>query len=147
MQRKIINLILVLLVAAFGYFFTPADNTSKQPGAGSHNRDQSSLLQTAFAERKSKVWATVTVRVRKTLADDNEGSRHQRFLVNLANGQSILVAHNIDLAPRAPIRAGDNIWIKGRYEWSDKGGVLHWTHHNPRGGQGGWLEVNGKRYD
>lgn len=149
MQKKLINLILVLVVAALGYFFAPANKPSPDNGVSqrSTHNDQSALLQTAFAKRQSKVWATVKVKVRKTLMDDNKGSRHQRFLVNLANGQSILVAHNIDLAPRAPIRAGARIWIKGRYEWSDKGGVLHWTHHNPKGGRGGWIEVDGKRYD
>ena len=38
----------------------------------------------------------------KVLKDDNEGSRHQKFLVKIDNYPNItvLIAHNIDLAPR-----------------------------------------------
>ena len=81
------------------------------------------------------------------LSDDNEGSRHQRFILRLSTGQTLLVAHNIDLAPRVPLDEGDDITFYGQYEWSEKGGVIHWTHHDPDGRhEEGWLEHRGKRY-
>jgi len=46
--------------------------------------------------------ATVT----KTLPDDNDGSRHQRFIVRLASGKTLLIAHNIDIAKRVPLEEG-----------------------------------------
>lgn len=85
----------------------------------------------------------------KVLPDDNKGSRHQRFILRLASGQTILVAHNIDVAPRvARLREGDEIGFYGEYEWNDKGGVIHWTHRDARGSHPhGWLRHNGQQYD
>jgi hypothetical protein len=88
-------------------------------------------------------------KVIRVLADDNEGSRHQRFIVRLGSGRTILIAHNIDLAPRVPsLETGDAIRFYGEYEWNQKGGVVHWTHHDPQNRHtGGWIEHNGKRYE
>lgn len=83
----------------------------------------------------------------KLLPDDDDGSRHQRLLLKLETGGTVLVAHNIDLANRVPADEGDRITVYGQYEWNDRGGVLHWTHHAPRNNrEGGWIEFDGKRY-
>ena len=86
--------------------------------------------------------------VRQVLSDDNDGSRHQRFILELGSGQTLLIAHNIDLAPRvAGLREGDTVSFGGVYEWNPEGGVIHWTHrdtskrHLP-----GWLKHNGELY-
>ena len=82
----------------------------------------------------------------KLLADDNRGSRHQKFIVK-SNLHTILIAHNIDLAPRVPVTLGDQLVINGEYEWNDRGGVVHWTHHDPQNRRaGGWIELNGKKF-
>lgn len=88
-------------------------------------------------------------RVSRILSDDNDGSRHQRFILTLASGQTLLVAHNIDLAPRIQsLQIGDTVSFHGEYEWNDKGGVIHWTHHDPQKQHvGGWLEHVGQRYE
>jgi len=87
--------------------------------------------------------------VNRILEDDLNGSRHQRFILKLQGGRTLLVAHNIDIAPRIEIlRKGDQVNFYGEYEWNSKGGVLHWTHHDPRGHHiDGWLEHESKRYD
>jgi len=83
----------------------------------------------------------------KLLPDDNDGSRHQRFILKVGNGRTLLVAHNIDLAPRVPLSGSDSLSLRGRYEWNKKGGVLHWTHHDPNKKiAGGWVEYKGRRY-
>lgn len=86
--------------------------------------------------------------VSKMLPDDNDGSRHQRFLVRLPSGHTVLIAHNIDIAPRVnSLREGDQVTFFGQYEWNDKGGVVHWTHHDPQGRySGGYLLHNGMTY-
>jgi hypothetical protein len=87
-------------------------------------------------------------RVSKILSDDNVGSRHQRFILTLPSGQTILIAHNIDIAPRvASLSIGDTISFNGIYERTLKGGVVHWTHHDPDGRHAaGWLKKNGQTY-
>lgn len=86
----------------------------------------------------------------KVLKDDNEGSRHQKFLVKIDNYPNItvLIAHNIDLAPRIEgIQANNPIRFYGEYIYNDKGGVVHWTHRDPASRhQDGWLEYKGEQY-
>lgn len=98
-------------------------------------------------DQATDAMVTVGGVVVRTLRDDNEGSRHQRFIVRLPSGRTVLVAHNIDLAPRVPLHEGDLITVRGDYEWSDQGGTMHWTHHDPKGWrEGGWVEHAGERY-
>lgn len=86
----------------------------------------------------------------KVLKDDNEGSRHQKFLVKIDNYPNItvLIAHNIDLAPRIEgIQAKNPIRFYGEYIYNDKGGIVHWTHRDPASRhQDGWLEYKGQQY-
>ena len=86
--------------------------------------------------------------VQRVLSDDNDGSRHQRFIVLLSSGRTVLIAHNIDLAPRVDsIASGDLVSFFGEFETNDRGGVVHWTHKDPRGLHvNGWLEHRGRRY-
>ena len=100
-----------------------------------------------FESRRSGQMVVVAGIVDGVLSDDNAGSRHQRFIVRLESGHTLLVAHNIELARRVPLRAGDQVRIRGEYEWNGRGGVLHWTHHDPgEDRQGGWIEWDGDRY-
>jgi cold shock CspA family protein len=86
--------------------------------------------------------------VERVLADDNDGSRHQRFILRLASGQTLLIAHNIDIANRIEaLRSGDRVEFYGQYESNPEGGVIHWTHHDPDGNHvAGWLKHNGMVY-
>ena len=105
-------------------------------------------MASAILERKSGVQAEGSGSVIKILPDDNDGSRHQRFILKLASGQTLLIAHNLDLAPRiAALKEGDSVAFSGEYEWNPKGGVIHWTHRDPRGRHvAGWLKHNGQTY-
>ena len=86
--------------------------------------------------------------VEAVLPDDIDGSRHQRFIVRMQSGHTLLVAHNIDVAPRVPLRVGDLLEVRGEYEWNDLGGVLHWTHRDPDGEHpGGWIQLGADRYN
>lgn len=86
--------------------------------------------------------------VERILADDSDGSRHQRFLIRLESGQTLLVAHNIDLAPRVSgLREGDTVEFNGEYVWNEKGGVVHWTHRDPANHHvAGWLKHDGQTF-
>lgn len=105
-------------------------------------------IDKAYHEKRSDVQVQGVGKVIKILSDDNKGSRHQRFLLKLPSNLTILVAHNIDLAKRIDsLKVGDRVEFYGEYEWNNKGGVVHWTHHDPRGKhKDGWLKHNGIVY-
>ena len=90
-----------------------------------------------------------TGKVVKLLSDDTVGKRHQRFIVQLASGKTLLVAHNIDIAPKVTtLQEGGVVKFCGDLETNDKGGVVHWTHRDPQNKHvGGWLEYNGQKYE
>ncbi|HHY0333608.1 TPA: DUF3465 domain-containing protein, partial [Vibrio cholerae] len=103
------------------------------------------VLQQAYQSQQSDLQVQGLGQVVKVLPDDNDGSRHQKFILKLNSGQTLLVAHNIDLAPRIPnLKVGDIVEFYGEYEWNKKGGVLHWTHKDPQNRHAhGWLKHNG----
>lgn len=106
------------------------------------------VIDKAYSEKRSDVQVQGVGVVVKVLSDDNKGSRHQRFLLKLSSKRTLLVAHNIDLSPRIEnLKEGDSVEFYGEYEWNDKGGVIHWTHHDPRKKhKDGWLKHNGQIY-
>lgn len=134
-------LVVLLTVAAYNWLQRPAETT------GPATVDGGPLVETLFADRASGAMVEVTGRVDRLLADDREGSRHQRFILELPSGHTVLVAHNIDLAKRVPLSRGDPVEVRGQYEWNERGGVLHWTHHDPQGDRtGGWIRHEGETY-
>ena len=108
----------------------------------------SQVISTAFKEQKSGVQVAGEGVVEKVLPDDRDGSLHQRFILRLASGHTLLVAHNIELAPRIEaLRSGDVVAFSGVYEWNPEGGVIHWTHHDPSAQHpGGWLKHDGQTF-
>lgn len=104
-------------------------------------------LKRLFEEEISNKQVTLNGTIKDVLSDDFEGAKHQRFILQLKSSQTVLVAHNIDLAPRiSELKPGEMIEVSGEYEWNPKGGVVHWTHHDPNGVHvAGWIEYQGKR--
>ena len=102
----------------------------------------------AFASQASDIQVEGEGTVIRVLSDDMNGSRHQRFIVELASGQTLLITHNIDIAPRiSGLEEGDSVRFYGEYVWNAKGGLIHWTHHDPRGRHvAGWVIHKGKTY-
>ncbi|MEO1590404.1 MAG: DUF3465 domain-containing protein [Cyanobacteria bacterium J06632_22] len=88
--------------------------------------------------------------VDRLLSDDTVGSRHQRFILRVGPRHTVLIAHNIDpdIGSRVDnIQVGDTVHFRGEYEWSELGGILHWTHRDPdKEHPDGWIEHNGVRY-
>lgn len=138
-----------LIIAAFFAVAYLWGNQSEDGSAPAEVANSSSRITAAVFDRGNSgslvQGSGVVIRV---LSDDNDGSRHQRFIVQLQTGQTLLIAHNIDLAPRiASLRKGDTVSFNGEYEWNDKGGVIHWTHHDPQGRHvPGWIKHNGQTY-
>lgn len=105
-------------------------------------------IENAFKNKLSNIQIGGSGEVIKILPDDMQGIRHQKFIIELNSGQTLLIAHNIDVAPRVKnLKLGDHINFYGEYEWNAKGGVVHWTHHDPSGRhESGWIDHGGKLY-
>lgn len=150
------KLLLIAALAAAAYFtLVPRPGapdgreTAARPAvAAAAHGSGDAAVETAYANRLSNQQLAGQGTVVKVLADDANGSRHQRFIVRLDSGRTLLVSHNIDLAQRIDsLRAGDTVAFYGEYEWNPKGGVIHWTHHDPQGRHpAGWLKHDGQTY-
>ena len=104
-------------------------------------------LEHARSERLSDVWIETSGRVKKLLPDDTKGDRHQRILLDVSQGETLLVVHNIDQAERVPAKPGDVLEVRGEYVWNEKGGLVHWTHDDDSGRRaGGWIRHEGRLY-
>ncbi|TCH65788.1 DUF3465 domain-containing protein [Acinetobacter sp. ANC 4862] len=157
-----IGAIITLLIAAyFGMDLQEQQNPSNQSltdlepqteilskSANLSTQNDDDKIQQAFQEQKSDIQVQFSGRVKAILHDDNNGSRHQKFILELGNGQTVLVAHNIDLSPRLDdLEKGEIVQFYGEYEYSDQGGVIHWTHHDPQKNHtDGWLKYKGRTY-
>ncbi len=140
-SRRVLPLLVVLGLLVWHYFDPGAPVDTGGTGRGSGE------VESAFTARRSGQWVETNGRVTRLLTDDDEGSRHQRFILELDSGHTLLVSHNIDLARRLPLVRNDRVVLRGRYEWNVRGGVVHWTHHDPDGRlQGGWILHEGVRY-
>jgi hypothetical protein len=141
------RLVPVLLILAAVYLYQHLDSPANQPQVEpSRAGAETSAKSATFRDGEQARGAGTVVRI---LSDDNDGSRHQRFILRLPDGRTLLIAHNIDLAPRINgIRKGDTVEFYGEYASNSKGGVIHWTHHDPQGRHpGGWLQHQGRRYE
>ena len=152
-NKNIVFLVIAVAIALYGFWQKKLpDVQSQAPSSQNAHQINSAksdqVLKQAYQQQQNKLQIQGSGIVSKTLPDDNKGSRHQRFIIKLASGQSLLVAHNIDLAPRLPgLKKGDSVNFYGQYEWSEQGGVIHWTHNDPKQRHNnGWLKYKGKLY-
>ncbi len=148
--RRVLFALLIAAAAALAQQVAARLTTSDPPRtetvapAGFAGRD---AVIAAAMDRRSNLLVEVEGRVVKVLRDDREGSPHERFLLQVAEGLTVLVAHNLDLAERVPLSPGDSVTVRGEYEWNAKGGVLHWTHDDPAGRHpAGFIRHEGRTY-
>ena len=98
-MKKIFFLIIAVVV---GYGYVQEKGISI-PGLFSLSASSDSIIQNAYDNRQSDIQVQGLGVVTRILPDDLEGSRHQKFILKLGTGQTLLVSHNIDLAPRVSL--------------------------------------------
>lgn len=75
---------------------------------------------------------------------------HAQFLVRLDSScaLTVRVAANEAFTGRLPLRVGEHVRVRGEYEYYRRGGVIHWTHRDPRGHHdNGFIELRGRLYE
>lgn len=153
-RRILFMVVAAVLASGINYYNNHTNNndvsiahTDSTTFSKEQQKQAISKIEKAKNNNNAQFWVGFNGKIVQNLNDDNKGSRHQKFLVSPISGITLLVAHNIDLAARVPVNIGDSISLYGRYEWNNRGGVMHWTHHDPKGKKkGGWIKANGKVY-
>jgi hypothetical protein len=123
--------------------FGKPDNQANSPGSLSVN--QQAIID-AQSQHLRRVEVVTSAQVWRTLPTDNNGLRHQKFLVRLNNGTTVLVANDLTMGQEVPVNPGDIVEMKGEYIWTRRGGVLHWTHHSDDAHVGGWIRLGDRTY-
>ncbi len=101
----------------------------------------------AQAQHMRKVEVELIAQVIRLLPTDENGLRHQKFLIRLTNGTTVLVANDLSMGQQVPLNPGDIVEIKGEFIWTRRGGVLHWTHHTDEASHpGGWIRLGNQTY-
>ena len=155
MLKKVVLIFWIALIVACSQAHNAtavaaAESTSaEQTSVENHNSPALRTVDDLYKSQTSHVQTEDKGVVVKVLKDDTKGLKHQKFLVKVATGQTVLFAHNLDLAPRVEdIKAGDEVEFRGEYIYNPKGGVVHWTHHDPSGKHfPGWIKHNGHTYE
>jgi hypothetical protein len=125
-------------------------------GAHSSNAD----LYAAFQSARSHTELTVTGRVTRVLGvRQGPSGLHEGFILLVPNrcspgnqGQcpaqmSVRVEDNVTITGFVPLHPGQIATVHGQYEYDSRGGVIHWTHHDPAGRhESGYIEIDAKRY-
>ena len=106
----------------------------------------------AWAQQRSGVEVTASGSVAKVLGTRRGPSGyHTGFLLHLrgaeGRGLTVRVEDNVDLTGPLPIRAGDDAEVRGEYIYDPRGGLIHYTHRDPRGRHaGGYVRLNNRMY-
>ena len=103
-----------------------------------------------FQNHRSNVEVTADGTVVLLLPDRTSSTgTHEQFIIKLTSQDlTVEIEHNISIAARVPVAQGDHVIVHGEYVWTAKGGLIHFTHHDPQGThEGGYIVDNGKTYD
>jgi hypothetical protein len=150
MQRRFRPLIAltVFVAGSVWYFNQPGLTQLPVPGSGPGPRPSLPAVRSADRHDDRDQIVDIIAVVDRILTDDSNGSAHQRFIIRTNTGATLLIAHNIDLAPRLEgLSTGDTVRVVGEYERNERGGVIHWTHRDPQGRHAaGYIEWKGRRY-
>jgi hypothetical protein len=117
--------------------------------AGSQAPDDAAVCA-AFSAQRSGVEVVARGRVTRVLGvQAGRSSPHEGFLLRLDSGCALVVRVevNTDFTGTIPLSIGSVVLVEGDYEYYSRGGVIHWTHRDPRGRhENGYVDVNGTMY-
>jgi hypothetical protein len=120
------------------------------PATEKAGSSDNAAVEVAFERQSDGVQVTATGVIDRVLSDqDGPSGPHERFVVRLPDvGMTVLVEHNLSIAPRVPVVVGELVVVHGEYIWNSQGGLVHFTHHDAdRSHEGGYIVYGGRRYE
>lgn len=141
-RKKYRGLIMFTMLVATSLILSPQLRSSVFPAV-----DNSHEIQKAYYDKASNLMVEVNARVVRVYPDIEDTTTYQQFRIALENGHELMVMHDLGQAKRVPLQANSELRIRGEYDWSTRGGVIHWTYDDPdRQREGGWIELNENKY-
>jgi len=142
MKRLVKGIAFLAIMAVLSIWLSPALFS-----AFTHGEDDHDLIVQAYDGRTSNIIVETEARVVLLLPDIEDLGKFQEFKIELENGHVLRVLHDLDESNRVPLAVSSKIRLRGEYDWSVDGGVIHWTHDDPAGQrEGGWIDYLGQRY-
>jgi hypothetical protein len=120
--------------------------------ANSGGADPNGAVYDAWRAQRSHVEVTARGSVALYLGvRSGPSGEHEGFLLHLSGssgrGLTVKVEDNTDITGPIPLRPGDAVEVRGEYIYTSLGGLIHYTHHDPRFRHaGGYVSVAGKMY-
>jgi hypothetical protein len=120
-------------------------------GCASAQSPDDPALCAAYSSGRSHVEVVADGTVTRVLGvQQGRVSPHEGFLLRIGSGCDLVVRveANTDFTGSFPLASGQRVVVKGEYEYYPLGGVIHWTHRDPRARhEGGYIEAGGRTYD
>jgi hypothetical protein len=117
--------------------------------SATQNPDDAAVC-TAYAAQRSGVEVVAGGTVSRDLGvRAGRSSPHEGFLLRLDSGCKLVVRveANTDFTGTIALSPGERVAVKGEYEYYPLGGVIHWTHRDPRGRhENGYISAGGAMY-
>jgi hypothetical protein len=120
--------------------------------SGGGGDDSNGAVYDAWLAHHSGVEVTATGSVARMLGTRTGPSgTHEGFLLHLrgaaGRGLTVRVEDNTDLTGPVPLSEGESVEVRGEYVYDPRGGLIHYTHLDPRGRHAaGHILANGKVY-
>ncbi len=146
MRLWILAIVLAAVVVTSAVYLRSRPSAPSAGTAAGQSAVGCGAVERDYAQHRSGVWVTLDAAVERLLPDEYGRLRHQRFIVRCADGQTILIVNDVSIGTRAPVSIGGMVGVRGQYVWNRLGGLIHFTHHNDSGGQGGWVLWRGRVY-
>jgi hypothetical protein len=120
--------------------------------AGAQSDDPNGAVYSAWSEHRSHIEVTASGSVAHVLGTRaGPSGEHEGFLLHLrgaaGRGLTVRVEDNTDLTGPIPLQAGSDVEVRGEYIYDSRGGLIHYTHRDPRlRHPAGYVRVEGKVY-
>jgi len=119
---------------------------------GAGDSGSNAAVYDAWRAGRSHIEVTASGSVARILGErPGPSGVHEGFLLHLrgseGRGLTVRVEDNVDLTGPIPMRTGDDVTVRGEYIYDPRGGLIHYTHRDPRNRHpGGFVRVNGRLY-